>query len=323
MLVSSALFLAALTSCLDPEESRSEHYLGQIGSQTYALMPARVIPNSRPLSWNRSSQSLALAGIAGFPNRRGARQTLQNGGRLPSAFDRKLLRYHLDTDTVDEVFNANPGFGLMQVKWLGQTADLAFGLENVEGRQVGAVVSRRGLEPKVVSFGDDVSLITLATSSELPVLLVCQSGSERSRVTAYSLDQTVEVTKLPEGLIAATLRESENPGYALLVGIADSSSSGADTFGIDLRTAKIVPESSIAAFTPARTKPVFDFALRPAPVPTLPGERNDVFAEKEGVQPIFLCRNARSAVSSPDGLKTAVWDGASTFVFEFVAVKGK
>lgn len=327
MFLGSVLLLASLSSQAEPLSLKSGAKAvqtgSQAGSQSYALMPVKVIPNARPLNWNRSSQSLALAGIVGFPNRRGARQTLQTGGRLPTALDRRLLRYNMDTDTTDEVFNANPGFSLRQVKWLGQTADLAFGLENVAGKQVGVVVSRRGQEPRVVNVGEGVSLITIATSSELPVLVVCQSGSERSSVTAYSLDQTAEVKKVPEGLIAATLRESENPNFAVLVGVNPASGRGTETFGIDLRTASIVPESAIPAETPFTQKPVFDFVLRSAPIAGVPGEKSDVFAQKVGVSPVFLCRNARSQVTSPDGLKTAVWDGSSVFIYEFVPVKPK
>jgi hypothetical protein len=315
-----SLFLAMVTS--------SGAITAQAGSTSrvapqdaYALMPMKMIPNSRPLSWNRASQSLALAGITGFPNRRSARQTLQSGGRLPAATDRRLLRYHLDTDTTDEVFIANVGFNLMQVKWLGKTADLVFGLENVASKQTGVVVSRRGLEPRVLSVAERFSLITLATSAELPVLIVCLSGSETSEVTAYNLDQTTAVKTLPEGLIAATLRDSQNPGYAVTVGNTKASIRGADTFGIDLRTATIVPESSIPAVTPANVEPVFDFVLNLAPVPGVPGERNDVFAVREGVTSVFLCRNARTVVTSPDGLKAAVWDGSSTLVFEMVKVR--
>jgi len=310
-MLSCALVLSVLTSA----------HVADAPTPQFARMPVRVLPNARPVSWNRSSQSITLFGGYGLPSRSTARRTLARGDKLSVAFDRQLLRYDLDSDKAEEVFVTTPEFSLREVEWLGLTSDMVFTLENVAERRTAVVLARKGQSVQTLDDTRGATLMTIATSATLPYLALCLSGREETRLQVFAPQGEISLEGVPSGLRVATVGETMNPAYARLTGVAgDANGEGAQDFAIELETGRVIPGDRVPAFRPRKLDPAFAFELRRADVPGDERSLFDVYAQRESERPIFLQSGAVLAVDSPDGLKTAIWDGSTTYIIEFVRV---
>ncbi|HRD30597.1 MAG TPA: hypothetical protein PLB31_06215 [Fimbriimonadaceae bacterium] len=310
-MLSCAIALAVLTSVQTPDAA----------SPRFARMPVRIIPNARPISWNRSSQSLTLFGGYGLPTRSAARRLLTREEPIRVAWDRQLMRYDLESDKIEEVFVTTPDFSLREVEWLGVSSDLVFTLENVAENRTGVVLARKGQTVRTLDDTKGASLMTIATSATLPYLVLCLSGREETRLQIFAPQGEVPLQGVPTGLRVATVGETTNPGYVRLTGAAgDVNSEAANGYAIELETGRVIPGERVPAYNARKFEPAFVFNLQRADVPGVEGPLFDVFAQRGLEKPIFLQRGAVLAVESPDGMKTAIWDGSATYLFEFVRV---
>ncbi|HCM72647.1 MAG TPA: hypothetical protein DIS87_00745 [Armatimonadetes bacterium] len=231
------------------------------------------------------------------------------------------MRYDLESDKIEEVFVTTPDFSLREVEWLGVSSDLVFTLENVAENRTGVVLARKGQTVRTLDDTKGASLMTIATSATLPYLVLCLSGREETRLQIFAPQGEVPLQGVPTGLRVATVGETTNPGYVRLTGAAgDVNSEAANGYAIELETGRVIPGERVPAYNARKFEPAFVFNLQRADVPGVEGPLFDVFAQRGLEKPIFLQRGAVLAVESPDGMKTAIWDGSATYLFEFVRV---
>ncbi|CAN1561122.1 hypothetical protein MCEMSE15_02669 [Fimbriimonadaceae bacterium] len=286
-------------------------------------MPAKVIEGVSPKSWSWDSKFLALTAPVARQGRAGIRRTLGLGEDLPFPYPRRLLRYSLDSDTLEEVTTLNEDFRIEDIAWVGPGADLLFVASAINKESSIVFFAPKGQPARVVAQSDSATLITFATSKQVSKALICLSGQKSDpKLLLITANATTEIPNVPANLRVCSVGNTDSDRFATFVGVEPPIGQGQTRlFGVDLAAGKLVPIESVPKETIARKPKLVEFTLRSAEAPNANFPGYDLLAKIPNKKLELLTRQVVDTVDSPDGQKTAARMLEYCQIFEYVRSK--
>jgi len=288
-----------------------------------ARMPTKVIEGVSPVSWSWDSKFLVLTAPIARQGRAGIRRALGLGEDLPFPYPRRLLRYGLDSDTLEEVITVKEDFRIEDVAWVGPGADLLFVASSINKESSSVFFAPKGQPARVVAQSDSATLITFATSKQVPRALICLSGQKNApKLLLVTANATTEIPDVPENLRVCSVGNTDSDRFATFVGVEQPIGQGQSRlFGVDLAAGKLVPIESVPKEPTASKPKLVEFTLRSAEAPNANFAGYDLLAKTPDKKLDLLTRQVVDTKDSPDGLKTAARMLEFCQIFEYVVSK--